>query len=123
MTMPEITSSEALKGLDALAQASRLAIFQLIVTQGPTGLIPTKIAESLDLARATVSFHLQALAGANLVQTHREGNFIFYSANLQAVDALIEYLSQHCGGTSSRSAGGTQQAVEVAMVPSMLRSS
>ncbi len=48
----------AITALAALAQGSRLAVFRLLVQAGPAGLAASKIAEKLDIAPSSLSFHL-----------------------------------------------------------------
>jgi ArsR family transcriptional regulator, arsenate/arsenite/antimonite-responsive transcriptional repressor len=66
-------TKHVIQGLSALAQESWLAIFRLLVEQGPAGMTVGKIAEALELAPATLSFHLKELAAANLIEGRREG--------------------------------------------------
>lgn len=84
--------------LAALAQETRLSIYRLLVEQGPQGLPAGQIAERLGLANATLSFHLRALSHAGLISGHQEGRFVIYSANYQAMDALVEFLTANCCG-------------------------
>ena len=86
----------AVDKLAALAQESRLRIFRLLVEAGQEGLNATAIAEALDLAPATLSFHVAHLARAGLVNARQESRFIFYSANYAAMDDLIAYLAKNC---------------------------
>src|SRR5260370_32589673 len=89
-------SSARLKALAALAQDTRLALFRLLVEQGPAGLTPGKIAEVLDVPPATLSFHLKELANAGLIRARRESRFIHYSADFEAMNGLVSYLTEHC---------------------------
>jgi DNA-binding transcriptional ArsR family regulator len=82
--------------LAALAQETRLAIFRLLVEQGPEGLAAGEIAERLGLAGATLSFHLKELAHARLVDARQAGRFIFYRANYGTMNGLIDYLTRNC---------------------------
>jgi DNA-binding transcriptional ArsR family regulator len=86
----------AVDELAALAQESRLAIFRLLVEQGPEGLAAGDIAERLELPGATLSFHLKELAHAQLVSARQAGRFIFYSANYRTMNALIDFLTRNC---------------------------
>ena len=54
-----MTTTDAISALAALAQDSRLAIFRLLVQNVPDGLTVGAIAEQLDLAAPTLSFHLK----------------------------------------------------------------
>ena len=82
--------------LAALAQPTRLAIFRRLVEYAPDGLTPGAIATALDLAPATLSFHLKELANAGLIADQREGRLIRYRADLAAMNALIGYLTDNC---------------------------
>lgn len=96
-------NKELIRGLSALAQESRLAIFKLLLEQGPEGLIASKIGEILNLAPATLSFHLKELSLAGLIQGRQEGRFIHYTANFDAVSDLIDCLTKNCcGGSGSK---------------------
>ncbi len=86
----------AVETLAALAQESRLAIFRLLVEQGPEGLAAGEIAQRLDLPGATLSFHLKELARAQLVSARQAGRFIYYSANYRSMNGLIDYLTRNC---------------------------
>ena len=91
-------SSNAIRALGALAHESRLAIYRLLVQAGPAGLAVGAIGEKLDLAPATLSFHLAGLRHAGLVLERREGRNLFQSADFSAMDTLIGYLSENCCG-------------------------
>ncbi|MBE9609850.1 ArsR/SmtB family transcription factor [Chitinilyticum piscinae] len=86
--------------LAALAQETRLTIYRLLVAAGPSGLPAGQIAEQLQLAAATASFHLKELSQAGLLAARQEGRFIFYSANYAQMNALLAFLTENCcGGT------------------------
>jgi DNA-binding transcriptional ArsR family regulator len=89
-------TSQAVDKLTALAQETRLSIFRLLVEAGPEGMNAGAIAEALDLAPPTLSFHVAHLARAGLVASRQESRFIFYSASFPAMDELIAYLTDNC---------------------------
>jgi ArsR family transcriptional regulator, arsenate/arsenite/antimonite-responsive transcriptional repressor len=91
-------SSQALDALAALAQASRLAIYRLLVQAGPEGLAAGAIAENLDLPGATLSFHLAHLVRGGLVKSRQDGRYVIYSADFQAMEALVSFLTENCCG-------------------------
>ena len=94
-------TSQAIQALSALAQETRLAIFRLLVGAGPQGMAAGQIGERLDLAPATLSFHLAGLSRAGLATSRQTGRFVIYSADFRAMNALLAYLSENCcaGGT------------------------
>jgi ArsR family transcriptional regulator, arsenate/arsenite/antimonite-responsive transcriptional repressor len=57
----------AVAALGALAQDNRLDVFRLLVKAGPSGLPAGRIAEELDLAANTLTFHFDRLRAAGLV--------------------------------------------------------
>ena len=87
---------QAVKALAALAQDTRLAIYRMLVQQGPEGMSAGAIAERLDLPPATLSFHLKELANAGMVESRQDGRFIFYSANYGQMNGLLEFLTENC---------------------------
>jgi ArsR family transcriptional regulator, arsenate/arsenite/antimonite-responsive transcriptional repressor len=89
-------TKRALTALSALAQESRLAVFRLLVKQGPEGLTPGVIAENLDMPPPTLSFHLKALAQSGLVASKAEGRFLRYRADMAAFNALVAFLTEDC---------------------------
>ena len=94
--------------LAALAQPTRLDIFRLLVQQGRIGLAAGEIAASLDVAPATLSFHLKELAHAGLVTARQEGRFVYYAAHFETMNALLAFLTENCcaaeGGTCAPAA-------------------
>lgn len=88
----------ATEALTALAQESRLAIFRVLVEAGPGGLPAGGVAERLGIPAPTLSFHLSLLARAGLVSQRREGRFLFYAADFDAINRLLGFLTDHCCG-------------------------
>lgn len=82
--------------LSALAQETRLAVFRLLITVGPEGMTPGKIAGCLSLPAATLSFHLKELSHAGLIVSRQESRFIYYSADYKAMNKLIAFLTENC---------------------------
>ena len=87
---------QAIQALSALAQSTRLSIFRLLVQAGRQGLAAGAIGEKLDLAPATLSFHLAGLTRAGLARGRQDGRFIIYSADVQNMTVLVAYLTENC---------------------------
>jgi DNA-binding transcriptional ArsR family regulator len=83
----------AVKALSALAQETRLSIFRLLVQTGEVGLSAGQIAKALSIPNATLSFHLQELANAQMISARQECRFIYYAAHFTAVKELLGYLT------------------------------
>jgi ArsR family transcriptional regulator, arsenate/arsenite/antimonite-responsive transcriptional repressor len=90
--------SKVIGALNALAQETRLDIFRLLVQKGPEGLAAGEIGERLRQPSPTLSFHLNQLRFAGLVSSRRRSRSIIYSANFEAMNAVIGYLTENCCG-------------------------
>ena len=105
--------SAAVDSLAALAQRTRLEIFRLLVRYAPLGLPAGRIARHLRLPGPTLSFHLNVLAAAGLVEPHKNGRSIRYSPRIEAVSGLADFLTENCccgGGGASRGEGRREAA-------------
>jgi ArsR family transcriptional regulator, arsenate/arsenite/antimonite-responsive transcriptional repressor len=91
-------TTQVLAALAALAQESRLAAFRLLVQAGPPGLSASRIADALQLAPSSLSFHLKELTHAGLVSARPAGRFVIYSANVDTMNGLIGFLTDNCCG-------------------------
>lgn len=91
-------SKSVVQALAAIAQESRLAVFRLLVQVGPSGLPAGKIAERLGIPPSSLSFHLKELSHAGLLTSRQESRFVIYSANYEAMNSLIAYLTENCCG-------------------------
>src|SRR5436309_14852625 len=87
---------DAVAALAALAQDNRLDIFRLLVQAGPEGMSAGRVADALDLAPNTLTFHCDRLRGAGLVTVRREGRSMIYAARYQAMNMLLSYLTENC---------------------------
>ena len=89
-------TESAVTSLAALAQGTRLSIFRLLVRAGPEGVPAGRIGEELEIAPATLSFHLKGLSQAGLITARQESRFIYYAANFEHMAALMSFLTQNC---------------------------
>lgn len=88
--------TQAVSALSALAHTQRLRVFRALVAAGPAGLTPSVLAEQLEVARNTLSFHLKELARAGLVTIEQQGRNLIYRAEYGHMNDLLGYLTEHC---------------------------
>ncbi len=82
--------------LGALGHPARLSILRYVVQGGADGTPAGEIQEKLEIPGSTLSHHLDRLASAGLLKSRREGAFIYYSADFEALKALTSYLWEDC---------------------------
>ena len=107
--------TDVVKALGALAQESRLAVFRLLVKRGPEGFTPSVMAQKLDIAAPTLSFHLKELQNAGLVTVRREGRFLFYSTRFDRMKGLVGFLTNECCSEADEACDGDCKPVAVAV--------
>ncbi len=86
----------AVTALGALAQTHRLAIFRLLVCEGPAGMAATDIANTLHIRPTSLSFHVKELEHAGLVTATRHGRSIRYAVNVSGMRELLGFLADDC---------------------------
>lgn len=89
-------TSDAVIALAALAQDNRLEVFRLLVRAGPKGMPAGQVAETLDLAPNTLTFHFDRLRVAGLVTVRREGRSMIYAARFDVMNGLLDFLTENC---------------------------
>ena len=87
---------QALIVFDALSQETRLGAFRLLVKAGPDGMAAGALSDVLGTPHNTLSFHLNHLANAGVVQSRKSGRSVIYSANYGLVQQLIGFLVKDC---------------------------
>ena len=80
----------------AMGAEPRLRIVQLLLTAHPQGLVVGDIKEELDIPASTLSHHLDKLKNEELVRVRREGTFLWYTANTEALQELMDFLFAEC---------------------------
>jgi DNA-binding transcriptional ArsR family regulator len=94
-------TTNVIAALGALAHEFRLAIYRLLVEQGPEGLPAGAIGEKVGLLPSSLTFHLQALHRAGLIKQLRVSRQLIYSADYPAMNELVGYLTDNCCAASS----------------------
>lgn len=87
---------DAVAILAALAQDNRLDVFRLLVEAGREGMPAGHIGASLRLPPNALTFHLGRLREAGLVTSRRDGRSMIYTAQFDAMNSLVSYLTDHC---------------------------
>jgi ArsR family transcriptional regulator len=82
----------------AMGTESRLRIMRLLLSAHPQGLVVGEIQDDLDINGATLSHHLEKLRHEGLVYTRREGTFLRYLVNTEALQMLLGFLYAECCG-------------------------
>jgi ArsR family transcriptional regulator len=95
---------DVIAALGALAHEHRLAIYRLLVQRGPDGLPAGHIASRLGLIPSSLTFHLQSLQRAGLISQRRESRQLIYSADFDAMNGVVGYLTENCCAGSGQSA-------------------
>lgn len=98
-THPKKSIDQVVKFADmfsAMGTEARLRIMQLLLSAHPDGLVVGEIQQELDIPNSTLSHHLEKLKAENLVLVRREGTFLHYTANTEALQELLQFLYAEC---------------------------
>jgi DNA-binding transcriptional ArsR family regulator len=87
---------QIIDSLAAIAHATRLRVFRLLVKAEPAGLSSGEIARRVGIPPTTMSTHLAVLARTGLITARRESRLIFYALEADAVRALFDALVSDC---------------------------
>ena len=80
----------------AMGTEPRLRIVRLLLNAHPEGLVVGEIGSELEIPASTLSHHLDKLKHEDLVRVRREGTFLWYSANTEALQDLLGFLYAEC---------------------------
>jgi len=80
----------------AMGTESRLRIMQSLLSAHPEGLVVGEIMAELEISASTLSHHLDKLKHEGLVEVSREGTFLRYTANVEALQELLSFLYAEC---------------------------
>lgn len=86
----------AINALAALAQATRLEAFRLLVRHEPAGLPAGELARLMGVPHNTMSNHLAVLTRVGLITVERHSRSMIYRAKLQSVRDLVIFLLEDC---------------------------
>jgi ArsR family transcriptional regulator, arsenate/arsenite/antimonite-responsive transcriptional repressor len=80
----------------AMGIEPRLRIMQLLLSAHPEGLVVSEIQDELEIPGSTLSHHLDKLKNEDLVRVEREGTFLRYTANTEALREILQFLYAEC---------------------------
>ena len=87
-----MTTGDLAKISRALADPTRMRIYEMIATKHDT--FCGEFVEKFELSPATVSHHLKVLAGADLIEMRREGQFIYSAPKIETMDQYTQALAR-----------------------------
>ena len=82
--------------LAAMGAEPRLRIVRLLLSAYPEGMVVGEIQAELGIGGSTLSHHLDKLKNEGLVRVKREGTFLRYAADAEALRELLNFLYAEC---------------------------
>lgn len=80
----------------AIGSEWRLRALRLLLSAHPDGMVAGEIQAALSLSPSNLSHHLEKLKNEGLVTVEREGTFLRYRANAEALRTLLGFLYAEC---------------------------
>jgi DNA-binding transcriptional ArsR family regulator len=80
----------------AMGTEPRLRSMRLLLATHPEGMIASDVGKELGISPSNLSHHLEKLKHEGLVKVRREGTYLWYSANAQALQDLLGFLYAEC---------------------------
>ena len=80
----------------AMGTGPRLRIMRTLLAAHPEGIVVGEIGAELGIPASTLSHHLDKLKNEGLVNVRREGTYLWYSANAEALQELLGFLYAEC---------------------------
>ncbi len=100
-TRDGLDTAQAARLFHALSDETRLGILECLRT---CERCVCELTDQLDAAQSRLSFHLRVLKDAGLVSDRREGRWMYYTLNVEALDeaaALVQLLATPQAGRGS----------------------
>jgi DNA-binding transcriptional ArsR family regulator len=88
--------NQVVDGLAALGNRTRMRLFRLLVRAGEDGLNVGTLKRRLEIPASTLTHHLATLTRAGLVIQERQGREVISSADYDAINGLVAYLTEEC---------------------------
>ena len=97
--MKKATSGDVARFADMLAAIGtepRLQITRLLLKSHPAGMVAGEIQAELGVSASNLSHHLEKLRREGVALMQREGSFLRYTANTEALEDLLTFLFSEC---------------------------
>src|SRR6266849_5759190 len=88
--------TRAAERFTALGAEPRLQILRLLLSAHPAGMVAGEVQEELGIPASTLSHHLEKLKQVGLVNVRRQGTFLWYSADTDALREVLNFLYEEC---------------------------
>ena len=85
----------------AMGAEPRLRIVRALIAAHPQGMIAGHIQSELAIPASTLSHHLDKLRNENLIRVRRDRQFLWYTANTEALEELLGFLYAECCSRSA----------------------
>ncbi|HEY3838943.1 MAG TPA: metalloregulator ArsR/SmtB family transcription factor [Bryobacteraceae bacterium] len=82
--------------LAAIGAEPRLRITQLLLTAHPEGMVAGEIQAELGISASNLSHHLDKLKNEGVITVKREGSFLRYTVDTDALQELLTFLFSEC---------------------------
>lgn len=92
--LTEAQADSLSKVFAALADPTRLRLFDLVRRAGDGGMCSCDLVEPLDRSQPTISHHLKVLREAGLVESRKEGTWVWYSVSPGATASLQSFVTK-----------------------------
>ncbi len=107
-----MNTDSALKAFSSLSQDTRLRALRILVAHGREGMAAGQLGKQLGIPHNTLSFHLTHLCAAGLAKSRNHGRSVIYSANLDALQALVRFLLKDCCLLDKSTCSGVEQLMK-----------
>lgn len=97
--MKRTTTEDVIRFADmfaAIGTESRLRILRLLLAAHPDGMFAGEMQAELEVSASNLSHHLDKLKNEGLILAHREGTYLRYTANTEALQDLLGFLYAEC---------------------------
>jgi len=80
----------------AMGTEPRLRIMRILLSAHPDGMNPSDLSRELGISASNLSHHLDKLKNEDLVRVRRNGTYLWYSANAEALRELLGFIYAEC---------------------------